>query len=79
VLGDDAVFAIDLVGHLHVAAAFCFIGGKIVARGRLDSPSGLHEQRRFACAIGYLAFRAGVPPEQKSCGRTALGKTACLR
>jgi aminoglycoside phosphotransferase (APT) family kinase protein len=23
-----------------------------------------------ACAIGYLAFRAGVPPEQKSCGRT---------
>jgi hypothetical protein len=23
-----------------------------------------------ACAIGYLAFTAGVPPEQKSCGRT---------
>jgi hypothetical protein len=23
-----------------------------------------------ACAIGYLAFRAGVLPEQKSCGRT---------
>jgi aminoglycoside phosphotransferase (APT) family kinase protein len=23
-----------------------------------------------ACAIGHLAFRAGVPPEQKSCGRT---------
>jgi hypothetical protein len=23
-----------------------------------------------ACAIGFLAFRAGVPPEQKSCGRT---------
>ena len=23
-----------------------------------------------ACAIGYLAFRDGVPPEQKSCGRT---------
>jgi hypothetical protein len=23
-----------------------------------------------ACAIGYLAFRVGVPPERKSCGRT---------
>jgi hypothetical protein len=23
-----------------------------------------------ACAITFLAFRAGVPPEQKSCGRT---------
>jgi hypothetical protein len=23
-----------------------------------------------ACAIGFLAFRVGVPPEQKSCGRT---------
>jgi len=23
-----------------------------------------------ACAIGYLAFRSGTPPEQKSCGRT---------
>jgi hypothetical protein len=23
-----------------------------------------------ACAIGYLGFRASVPPEQKSCGRT---------
>ncbi|MBV8120421.1 MAG: aminoglycoside phosphotransferase family protein [Alphaproteobacteria bacterium] len=23
-----------------------------------------------ACAIGYLAFRSGVPPHQKSCGRT---------
>jgi hypothetical protein len=23
-----------------------------------------------ACTIGYLAFRDGVPPEQKSCGRT---------
>jgi hypothetical protein len=23
-----------------------------------------------ACAIGFLAFRAGVPPEQKWCGRT---------
>jgi aminoglycoside phosphotransferase (APT) family kinase protein len=23
-----------------------------------------------ACSIGYLAFRAGVPPVQKSCGRT---------
>jgi len=23
-----------------------------------------------ACAIGYLAFRSGVPPDQKSCGRT---------
>jgi hypothetical protein len=23
-----------------------------------------------ACAIGFLAYRAGVPPEQKSCGRT---------
>jgi hypothetical protein len=23
-----------------------------------------------ACAISYLAFRAGTPPEQKSCGRT---------
>jgi hypothetical protein len=54
VLGDDAVFAIDLVGNLHVAAAFCFIGGKIVARGRLDSPSGLHEQRRFAWVSAVL-------------------------
>jgi hypothetical protein len=23
-----------------------------------------------ACAISYLSFRAGVPPDQKSCGRT---------
>jgi aminoglycoside phosphotransferase (APT) family kinase protein len=23
-----------------------------------------------ACAIGYLAFRSGVAPDQKSCGRT---------
>jgi hypothetical protein len=23
-----------------------------------------------ACAIGFLAYRVGVPPEQKSCGRT---------
>jgi aminoglycoside phosphotransferase (APT) family kinase protein len=23
-----------------------------------------------ACAITYLAFRSGTPPEQKSCGRT---------
>jgi hypothetical protein len=23
-----------------------------------------------ACAIGFLAFRVGVPPDQKSCGRT---------
>ena len=23
-----------------------------------------------ACAISFLAYRAGVPPEQKSCGRT---------
>jgi hypothetical protein len=22
------------------------------------------------CAISYLAFRVGTPPEQKSCGRT---------
>ena len=23
-----------------------------------------------ACAISYLAFRMGTPPDQKSCGRT---------
>ena len=23
-----------------------------------------------ACAITFLAFRSGTPPEQKSCGRT---------
>lgn len=37
--------------------------GRSLDRGRIHLYN-------LACAIGYLAFRAGVPPDQKSCGRT---------
>jgi hypothetical protein len=37
--------------------------GRVLDRGRIRLYNA-------ACAIGYLAFRADVPPEQKSCGRT---------
>jgi hypothetical protein len=37
--------------------------GRVVDRGRVRLYNA-------ACAINYLAFRSGIPPQQKSCGRT---------
>ena len=37
--------------------------GRLLSRGRVRLYNA-------ACAIGFLAFRLGTPPEQRSCGRT---------
>jgi hypothetical protein len=57
VLGDDAVFPIDLVGHLvgHLPRlGFSLINGKFAARPRLHSPCGACRELRFAWVYAEL-------------------------
>jgi Ser/Thr protein kinase RdoA (MazF antagonist) len=46
-----------------VAAAYEAAAGRAVSRARVALYNA-------ACAVGHLAFRAGVPPERRWCGRT---------